>query len=165
MNQRRNRNATPLQKGQICVLCEKNHATTVDHFIPLASKLPIATTRINLIPACKACNTAKGGRWPTDSEAAKYFQYWRSQIDQTAHLLLVAKAVQRGEIELVTKALRRDQTGSSPEERAVRSAKQRLRRPPLRKPAQPPRIKLTPVQPRPPAGHNKPITWENGLKK
>jgi 5-methylcytosine-specific restriction endonuclease McrA len=50
----------------ICPLCGLREATTLDHYLPKADYPRLAVVPINLVPACKDCNTLKLTSYPTD---------------------------------------------------------------------------------------------------
>lgn len=63
-----------------CAYCDSRDDLTQDHFIPVASPAFPGTTRANIVPACRSCNSRKGARspfkWLEDRERlAKIIRY------------------------------------------------------------------------------------------
>ena len=50
-----------LSEGDQCHYCGQ-HADTVDHVIPISVDPTLRLERSNLVPACKACNTARSNQ-------------------------------------------------------------------------------------------------------
>lgn len=57
-----------------CVYCGRNEATMLDHVTPPTRKGPVGSAEyqkwfnadINLVPACRDCNTRKGDKLPDE---------------------------------------------------------------------------------------------------
>jgi hypothetical protein len=69
----------------ICPLCGVGHAVTLDHFLPKA-KFPIfSVLPLNLIPACRDCNTGKMTAYATtfgEQSLHPYFDHGKYVSDQ-----------------------------------------------------------------------------------
>lgn len=52
-------------KHDLCPLCAHRDVSTLDHYLPKADYPRLAVVPINLIPACKDCNTSKLNTYPT----------------------------------------------------------------------------------------------------
>ena len=83
------------RKDELCAYCGHRQAVTTEHFIPQSSNLEIAFKKVNLIPACRSCNSFKGGRWPNEKEIAWFFQYWKKQLQDIESHLKIAAALKR----------------------------------------------------------------------
>lgn len=62
-------------KGR-CPLCSQRIATTLDHYLPKGRYALLAVCLLNLIPACKDCNTDKIIHYPTNSEEETLHPYY-----------------------------------------------------------------------------------------
>jgi hypothetical protein len=51
-----------------CPLCAQGRVKTLDHYLPKQYYPALVVTPLNLIPACRDCNTGKLGTYPTCSE-------------------------------------------------------------------------------------------------
>lgn len=83
------------RKDESCAYCGRQDAVTTEHFIPQSSRLEIAFKKINLIPACRSCNSFKGGRWPNEKEIVWFFDYWKKQLQEVEKHLKIAEALKR----------------------------------------------------------------------
>jgi 5-methylcytosine-specific restriction endonuclease McrA len=59
-----------LAQSDICYLCGKPGADTVDHVVPLSVAPERAHDKTNLAPAHRSCNSKKGNRWSVVSGSA-----------------------------------------------------------------------------------------------
>jgi hypothetical protein len=60
----------------LCPLCSHGEATTLDHYLPKTKFPRLSTVPINLVPACKDCNTGKladSPSGPTDETLHPYY--------------------------------------------------------------------------------------------
>jgi hypothetical protein len=83
-------NSTPYQK---CPLCGQGTVTTIDHHLPQSKYPEFTVLPLNLVPACKDCNTAKHARFPRSSEEQTIHPYYD---DFSNDCWLCAKVVQGG---------------------------------------------------------------------
>lgn len=56
--------------GGMCVYCTSSENLCMDHFVPLAKGGP--TTKKNIVPACKSCNSSKNDSDPRDWVIRKF---------------------------------------------------------------------------------------------
>jgi 5-methylcytosine-specific restriction endonuclease McrA len=76
--------------GRICPLCNQRTVSTLDHHLAKAEHANFAITPINLVPACKDCNTDSGARKPTAKGEQTLHPYFDSVDDEiwlTAQLI------------------------------------------------------------------------------
>ena len=59
-----------------CPYCNLGTATTLDHYLPKSLYPIYSVTPINLVPACKDCNTGKLTEYPTCSENETLHPYY-----------------------------------------------------------------------------------------
>lgn len=85
-----------------CPLCGQRQVSTLDHFLPKSKHPALAVAPLNLVPACKDCNTAKLAKTassPTSVTLHPYFddiegeQWLRAEVRQTAPASLRFKVV------------------------------------------------------------------------
>lgn len=62
-------------KGR-CPLCSQRQATTLDHYLPKSFYPLLSVTPINLVPACKDCNTGKLTDYPTQCDEETLHPYY-----------------------------------------------------------------------------------------
>lgn len=60
----------------LCPLCAHRDATTLDHYLPKAKYPRLSIVPVNLIPACKDCNTGKTSSYPTTPETETLHPYY-----------------------------------------------------------------------------------------
>lgn len=60
----------------ICPLCSQRSATTLDHYLPKTQYPILSVAPLNLIPACKDCNTEKLCDYPTNSTEETLHPYY-----------------------------------------------------------------------------------------
>lgn len=63
-------------KNGICPLCGQRIVSTLDHYLPKMKYPTLAVTPINLVPACKDCNTGKGEKDFESSEEETIHPYF-----------------------------------------------------------------------------------------
>lgn len=76
--------------GGLCPLCHQRPVSTLDHHLAKAEHANFAITPINLVPACKDCNTDSGARKPTtkgEQTLHPYFDSVDNDIWLTAELV------------------------------------------------------------------------------
>lgn len=69
----------------ICPLCGVGHAVTLDHFLPKAKFPMLSVLPLNLIPACRDCNTGKLTAYATgfgEQSLHPYFDHGKYVSDQ-----------------------------------------------------------------------------------
>lgn len=66
----------------ICPLCMHRSIESLDHYLPKTSFPRLATTPINLVPACMACNKIKTTKSPQKPEEATLNPYYDNIDDQ-----------------------------------------------------------------------------------
>ncbi len=59
-----------------CPYCTLRHASTLDHYLPKSLYPLYSVTPINLVPACKDCNTGKLSEFPSCSEDETLHPYY-----------------------------------------------------------------------------------------
>ena len=59
-----------------CPFCGCQFTRTVDHYLPKKKYPAFAVNPINLIPACRDCNTHKGTHWPLTAEEQLIHPYF-----------------------------------------------------------------------------------------
>lgn len=69
----------------LCPLCAHRDATTLDHYLPKSKYPRLSVVPINLIPACKDCNTGKLSDYPTTPEEETLHPYY-DDIDNVTWL-------------------------------------------------------------------------------
>ncbi|MCC3254485.1 HNH endonuclease [Xanthomonas campestris] len=72
-----------LARGMICPLCNQRTVSTLDHYLAKSFHGSLAITPINLVPACKDCNTDSGTRRatsPGDQTFHPYFDNGDSEV-------------------------------------------------------------------------------------
>lgn len=89
------RNSSPNNK---CPLCGHRQATTLDHYLPKSRYPALAVAPLNLIPACKDCNTAKMESFPTSQEDAMLHPYFD---DINSGRWLYANVIQKSPVVLI----------------------------------------------------------------
>lgn len=62
-------------KGK-CPLCSQREATTLDHYLPKSEYPLLSVTPLNLVPACKDCNTGKLSDYPKNSTEETLHPYY-----------------------------------------------------------------------------------------
>lgn len=67
-----------LAPGDICPLCNQRTVSTLDHHLSKSQHPLFAVTPINLVPACKDCNTDTSARRPTTSAEQTLHPYFDS---------------------------------------------------------------------------------------
>ena len=60
----------------ICPLCGQRTASTLDHYLPKTQYPALAVVPINLVPACKDCNKAKGVSFPLSENGQTLHPYF-----------------------------------------------------------------------------------------
>jgi 5-methylcytosine-specific restriction endonuclease McrA len=60
----------------ICPLCSQREATTLDHYLPKAEYPRLSVVPVNLVPACKDCNTSKLTSYPQNPEEEMIHPYY-----------------------------------------------------------------------------------------
>lgn len=65
-----------------CPYCNLRTATTLDHYLPKSLYPIYSVTPINLVPACKDCNTGKLTEYPTCSEDETLHPYYDNVEDE-----------------------------------------------------------------------------------
>lgn len=70
-----------LSANGICPLCQQRTVSTLDHHLPKAYHPAFAVTPINLVPACKDCNTDSGSRRPQLSTEQSIHPYFHDVND------------------------------------------------------------------------------------
>jgi 5-methylcytosine-specific restriction endonuclease McrA len=60
----------------LCPLCAHRDVSTLDHYLPKAEYPRLSTVPINLIPACKDCNTGKLTTYPISPETEPLHPYY-----------------------------------------------------------------------------------------
>lgn len=75
----------------ICPYCNHREASTLDHFLPKAHYTPLVITPVNLVPACKDCNTNKNDVI-VQAEDEAFFNPYYENVD--AHVWLVATLIE-----------------------------------------------------------------------
>lgn len=113
------------RRSDTCAYCGRRQATTTEHFIPQSSGLEIAFKKINLIPACKPCNSFKGGRWPNEKEIRWFFDYWEKQLQEVENHLKIAVAVRRTRHGKIEEGEQTDARKRRPRTRAKRRHRRR----------------------------------------
>lgn len=73
-----------------CPLCGQRIATTLDHYLPKADYPILATSPINLIPACTDCNKGKLSNYPTAQNEETLHPYY-DDVDQENWLKMELK--------------------------------------------------------------------------
>lgn len=63
-------------KHDLCPLCAHRDVTTLDHYLPKAKYPRLSVVPINLIPACKDCNTGKLSSYPQTAEEETLHPYY-----------------------------------------------------------------------------------------
>ena len=63
-------------KGDLCPLCAHREATTLDHYLPKAKYPRLSVVPINLVPACRDCNTGKLTSYPRTPEEESIHPYY-----------------------------------------------------------------------------------------
>ncbi|MGL6011742.1 MAG: HNH endonuclease [Shewanella oncorhynchi] len=64
----------------LCPFCGLHEATTVDHYLPKAKFPLLSIYLMNLVPACKDCNTGKGTKIATSPEKQVFHPYFDKNI-------------------------------------------------------------------------------------
>lgn len=64
--------------GGLCPLCNQRPASTLDHHLAKAEHPSFAVTPINLVPACKDCNTDSRVRKPSTKDGQTLHPYFHS---------------------------------------------------------------------------------------
>lgn len=59
-----------------CPMCSQRDASTLDHYLPKAKNPRLAVTPINLVPACRECNTAKLEHHPESAVEQLFHPYY-----------------------------------------------------------------------------------------
>lgn len=77
--------------GGICPLCNQRPVSTLDHHLPKTKHPALAITPLNLVPACKDCNTDSRSKQPTSAHEQTAHPYFDS-VDED--IWLVATVVQ-----------------------------------------------------------------------
>ena len=65
----------------ICPLCSQRNATTLDHYLPKSEYPLLSAAPLNLIPACKDCNTGKLCNYPKNSKEETLHPYYDNVED------------------------------------------------------------------------------------
>lgn len=65
-----------LAKDGLCPLCAHRDVSTLDHYLPKANYPRLSVIPINLIPACKDCNTGKLNAYPTTPQEETIHPYF-----------------------------------------------------------------------------------------
>lgn len=76
--------------GGICPLCNQRPVSTLDHHLAKSEHATLAITPINLVPACKDCNTDSSVRTPDTKGKQTLHPYFDSVDDEiwlTAHVM------------------------------------------------------------------------------
>lgn len=63
-------------KGDLCPLCAHRDVTTLDHYLPKAKYPRLSVVPVNLVPACKDCNTGKLTSYPRTQEEETIHPYY-----------------------------------------------------------------------------------------
>lgn len=63
-----------------CPYCGVGYASTLDHYLPKQKFPQLSIIPLNLIPACKDCNSGKLADYPSTSEAQSLHPYFDHQI-------------------------------------------------------------------------------------
>lgn len=63
-------------KGDLCPLCAQRDVTTLDHYLPKAKYPRLSVVPVNLVPACKDCNTGKLTSYPRTPEEETIHPYY-----------------------------------------------------------------------------------------
>lgn len=63
-------------KGDLCPLCAHREAKTLDHYLPKAKYPRLSVVPINLVPACRDCNTGKLTSYPRTPEEETIHPYY-----------------------------------------------------------------------------------------
>lgn len=57
-----------------CLYCGDPNPDTIDHVVPISSRLPFVNEEFNLWPCCNACNSAKSNQpWSKFFRASKHY--------------------------------------------------------------------------------------------
>lgn len=79
-----------LARGMICPLCNQRTVSTLDHYLAKSLHGALAITPINLVPACKDCNTDSGTRRATSPGDQTFHPYFD---DGDSAIWLVAEII------------------------------------------------------------------------
>lgn len=60
----------------ICPLCSEREATTIDHYLPKTLYPRLSVVPVNLVPACKDCNTIKFNQYPRNANEETIHPYF-----------------------------------------------------------------------------------------
>jgi 5-methylcytosine-specific restriction endonuclease McrA len=74
----------------VCTYCGLRPASVLDHHIPASVHRELSVLPLNLVPACRDCNTVKDAFCPTSESSClfhPYFDDWDSHIRLTASLI------------------------------------------------------------------------------
>lgn len=71
-----------LSPGNICPLCCQRTVSTLDHYLSKSRHAALTVTPVNLVPACKDCNTDTNARRPTQHEEQSLHPYFDSVDDE-----------------------------------------------------------------------------------
>jgi hypothetical protein len=71
--------------GDICPLCAQRDVSTLDHHLPKTLHPALTVTPLNLVPACKDCNKAKGQKVAATAEEQTLHPYF-DDIEETPWL-------------------------------------------------------------------------------
>jgi 5-methylcytosine-specific restriction endonuclease McrA len=63
-------------KNGLCPLCSHRDVSTLDHYLPKTLYPRLAVVPLNLIPACKDCNTGKLSSYPTSPQTQTLHPYF-----------------------------------------------------------------------------------------
>lgn len=72
-----------LARGMICPLCNQRTVSTLDHYLAKSLHGALAITPINLVPACKDCNTDSGTRRSTSPGDQTFHPYFDNGDTET----------------------------------------------------------------------------------
>jgi hypothetical protein len=83
--------------GGRCCLCAHRKAGTLDHYLPRAAYPEFSVLPLNLVPACRDCNHAKGERYRGEDGGGAYLHPYLDAVPAGTRFLYADVKVNGGE--------------------------------------------------------------------